>query len=84
MGYKKVDTAVQLQILIEVINMTKKQKVIVEQYIEELMELKGSDNELAHSMADSLVLSALRDLGFGELADAFHELEDNVGGFWYA
>lgn len=75
---------VQPQILIEVINMTKKQKLIVAQYVEDILALKGADNENAHCLADDLVLSALQDLGFGELADAFHELEDNVGGFWYA
>lgn len=64
--------------------MTKKQKIIVEQYVEKLMESKNSDNELTHIIADDILLSALRDLGFGDLADTFEKVEDEVGGFWYA
>lgn len=63
--------------------MTKKQTAICERYVEQLLNLCGcGDNEVAHSMADDLLLDALRELGFGQIADAWDEVSKM--GFWYA
>lgn len=65
--------------------MTKKQKMIMEKRIVEMLDLSntfGTDREALHSCADDLLLSSLRDLGFGELADAYDKLSSV--GFWYA
>ncbi|MNM65794.1 hypothetical protein D3C81_772560 [compost metagenome] len=71
------------QILSEVIDMTKKQAAIMEQYVTQMLELvDNGDNEMTHSNADDLLLDALRDLGFGQIADAWDEVAKM--GFWYA
>jgi len=52
------------------------------EYIEELREAKNTlDNESAHIAADHVLLAALRQLGFAELAAEF---ETASAGFWYA
>jgi hypothetical protein len=65
--------------------MTKKQKMILEKYVTELKNLsveKGSDREAIHIEADNLILSALSELGFNELTEAYDKVSDV--GFWYA
>lgn len=65
--------------------MTKKQALVVEKYVAEFKKMQGlTDNERVHGNADDLLLDALRELGFGQLADAWDELQEDVGGFWYA
>lgn len=64
--------------------MTKKQALIVAEYVAKLSELvEYGDSETAHAQADNLLLDALTELGFVELADAWKEVEHDVG-FWYA
>jgi hypothetical protein len=64
--------------------MTKKQLAVVEKYEEKLLSLCGmGDNEAAHAYADDLILSALDELGFGQLSKAWRKVENDVG-FWYA
>ena len=41
------------------------------------------DPEACHGDADEVLLKALRDLGAGEVADAYIRLRTEVG-FWYA
>lgn len=67
--------------------MTKKQEKIVEKYVEDLKnlyEVCGGDSEIIHDRADRLLLNALRELGFGKLADAWEECEKKCDGFYYA
>ena len=65
--------------------MTKKQKETLDTYVSEMLKLHSlGDKEIAHTMADSILLDALKDLGLSELADAFEQVEKSVGGFWYA
>jgi hypothetical protein len=76
---------VKPQILYEVIDMTKKQTLIGQKYVEELLKLSDyGDNEYVHGRADTLLLEALRELGFGQVADAWEDVKHDVGGFWYA
>ena len=64
--------------------MTKKQKLIMEKYKEEFKKLEAmSDNEICHRSADSLLLDAITELGFKELADAWDDVSCEVG-FWYS
>lgn len=60
--------------------MTRKQEEIQEKFKNEITELKSraGDPEGAHCEADKLLLEALRELGFGELADAFEETRETV------
>ncbi len=44
--------------------------------------LKG-DNEIAHQIADGVLLDFLRSNGFAAVADAYDKARDDVG-FWYA
>lgn len=65
--------------------MTKKQKELLNTYVQEMLKLSSlGDNEVVHAEADDLLLNALKDLGLGELAEAFQTVEKEVGGFWYA
>ena len=41
------------------------------EYVEKMMKLQKSDEEAAHAEADRLLLAALRDLGWNELANAY-------------
>lgn len=43
----------------------------------------GHDNEMEHCRADDMLLLALKAAGWGELADAWHAWNAEVG-FWYA
>lgn len=65
--------------------MTKKQAAILDEYVKRVEELGSyGDNESAHASADALLLEAVRKLGFGQLADAWDGVKQDVGGFWYA
>lgn len=65
--------------------MTTDQKHIVTKYVGKLREVGTmlDDFEAAHSKADDILLSALRELGYGEISDAFDEACEAVG-FYYA
>lgn len=62
--------------------MTKRQKAIVDAFVQKFSEIHGFDTELKHVYADELLVFAIRELGFDELADAYEEVEKT--GFWYA
>lgn len=65
--------------------MNKQQKKIIDEYVIKMLELPnslGTDNEAIHYHADDLLLSALKDLGLGELSEAFEKISEI--GFWYA
>jgi hypothetical protein len=62
--------------------MTKKQKAIVDIFVGKLSEIHEYDIETKHVRADELLVSAIRDLGFNDLADAYEAVEKT--GFWYA
>ena len=49
----------------------------------EKMNNLTQDEEIAHSEAEDILLQYLRDLGHGELSDAFEQAIDEIG-FWYA
>lgn len=52
--------------------------------IKNLEALKGcGDAEVAHSLADKILLEFLRDNGAEDVAQAFEEVREEVG-FWYA
>jgi hypothetical protein len=49
-----------------------------------LSELSGyGDSESVHNLADNLLLEALKELGFGQIADTWDGVKEDVG-FWYA
>lgn len=54
-----------------------------EEYVEQLNKLTYYDQEVSHAEADDLLVAALRDAGWGEVADAYEKAQDRVG-FWYA
>lgn len=63
--------------------MTKNQRKILDKHISAMNELLDScDNERAHSLADGILLEALSELGFSELAEAWEKVSEV--GFWYA
>ena len=52
--------------------------------VDALNDLKeGSDEEIAHALAEDALCDLLRSVGFGEAADAFDAANERVG-FWYA
>lgn len=64
---------------------TKKQKAVIEKYLEQLHEIRfqyADDKEALHSEADEALLSAMIELGFQEVADAYIKCSEL--GFWYA
>lgn len=65
--------------------MTKKNQRIANKYVEALKENllnNAHDREAIHSEADEILIQALIELGFGEIADAYIQCEEV--GFWYA
>lgn len=64
--------------------MTKQQEKIVKDAVARLIALeKEHDNESAHGDADAVLMDALEQLGFPEIAGAYKETR-RVVGFWYA
>lgn len=64
---------------------TNKQKAVVQKYVEQLKEIElryVDDKEVLHSYADEALLSAMIELGFQEVADAYIKCSEL--GFWYA
>lgn len=64
---------------------TKKQKVVIEKYVKQLKEIEfqyADDKEALHSEADETLLSAMIELGFQEVADAYIKCSEL--GFWYS
>lgn len=64
---------------------TQKQKAVVKKYVEQLNEIRfqyASDKEVLHSEAEEALLSAMIELGFQEVADAYIKCSEL--GFWYA
>lgn len=45
---------------------------------------KDGDPERCHVVADKALSDFLKEVGFGDLAKAFEDAEERVGGFWYA
>ena len=48
-----------------------------------LAEITGGDPEVAHSEADGAILKYLREVA-PEIAEAWEDVDDRCGGFWYA
>lgn len=49
-------------------------------YVRELQSLQNdSDTEKVHAVADGILCELLRDLGYGEVVDAYEQLD-----MWYA
>ena len=49
-------------------------------YVKELRALQNdSDTEKVHAVADGILCELLRDLGYGEVVDAYEQLD-----MWYA
>jgi hypothetical protein len=44
---------------------------------------KNGDPEALHATADDLLIQFLRNIGYGDVADAYEQAQDRVG-FWYA
>lgn len=63
----------------------KTKATVAEEAVKDLRKLLGSGStETAHGHADDIILQALRDLGFPQIADAWDEVDEDHGGFWYA
>ena len=59
-------------------------RLIVDAYCAKLKSLETMvDEEIAHSQADTLLLSAIRELGYPEIADAWESVCKKCG-FYYA
>lgn len=54
-----------------------------EQAIAALNALDGADEERDHVNADAILMTVLREVGRGEVVDAWAEARRRVG-FWYA
>ncbi len=52
--------------------------------IQKLDAIEGGDQENAHGEADDVLLAFLKANGFMRLAQAWHDVDDRCGGFWYA
>jgi hypothetical protein len=52
-------------------------------FIDAMLDIGGGDKEQAHSEADTILLNALRELGWSRLADTYCEQRREIG-FWYA
>ena len=63
--------------------MSKNQLTKIAEAVEQLDALDGADPESSHFKADEVLCQTLRELGAGEVADAFERAADRVG-FWYA
>lgn len=50
-------------------------------FIDRLRVVESYDSEVAHSMADVVLLDALRAAGWGDVADAWEQVS---APFWYA
>jgi hypothetical protein len=46
--------------------------------------LTGGDTEVDHANADDLLITFLRDIDHGAVADAWEKASDRAGGWWYA
>jgi hypothetical protein len=59
---------------------------IISEYVKKLDALgaTGHDPEGDHIDADMLLLSALEELGFAHLSDAWKRVQERCGTFWYA
>jgi hypothetical protein len=55
----------------------------IEEAIQQLNTIGGSDSEMAHIEADSVLLNYLRQTGSAELADAYDALKEKTA-FYYA
>lgn len=51
-------------------------------YVRALKDITHDGAGRAHFDADKLLLAALRDAGWGEVADAWEAIEERLG-FWY-
>ena len=59
---------------------------MVNKYVEELKAIRekySGDPEVAHSYADDVLINALKELGYAEIAEAWEECYEEIG-FWYA
>lgn len=63
---------------------TQKQKLVMAKYVEQLDLLDGWDCEADHMYADNYILDALRELGFGEVADAYERVQKRCAWWAYA
>ena len=55
------------------------EKKTKQDYIQDLIDCKNSDIEVAHIVADSVLCDFLRDLGHGDLVDEWEKVDK-----WYA
>ena len=64
--------------------MTITERQMMHKYIDIIKEQNNSsDGEAAHCIADRAIIDFLREVGFGDLAKAFHECDNKVG-FYYS
>ena len=56
----------------------------LEQAVEALNNIKAGDQEMAHSEADDIILKFLTWNGDAKVANAWLDVYERVGGFWYA
>lgn len=73
---------VKPQILVGVICTIKEQKLIVESYVNKILNLLSeTDQEKVHCIADDLLLEVLCEIGFEEITEAY-DIVSEIG-FWY-
>ena len=64
--------------------MTPAQEMAVHGAVNKLSEIKRGDAEDAHEKADEILLTLLRQIGLGEVSQAWSLVNRECGGFWYA
>lgn len=52
--------------------------------ITKLNNIEVGDTETSHCLADNILLDFLKDNGYTKLAEAWEDLNNREGGFWYA
>ena len=52
--------------------------------VKALQDLSDEDQQTAHEKADKVLLAFLKANGHQDVADAYENLRDYLGGFWYA
>lgn len=57
---------------------------LVSEYVRAFKSISADDEEAAHYDADRLLLRFLAGVGLGEIAEAWEDVEERAGGFWYA
>jgi len=59
-------------------------KKLLKDAVTAMYDVHPGDTEMAHGEAEDILLEYLRASGAKELADAWDDLIEAVGGFWYA